>query len=86
MKWIVNFILEQEDKDAPMIIFVNAFGIGQAIEAADDLLDEEYPDRRIMIHSISVAADQDMPNGFIKEDPVGLEDEDIEMLAWWRKQ
>lgn len=85
MKWIVNFILEQEDKDAPMITFVNAFGIDQAIEAAGDLLDEEYPDRRTMIRSISVADDQDMPNGFIKEDPVCLEDDDVKMLAWWRK-
>jgi hypothetical protein len=86
MKWIVNYILEDNEKDVPMMLFVSAEGIGPAMDLADDIFDKEYPDRHIIVHSVRLAADQDMPHGHIAEDPVGLEDEDIKRLAWWRKQ
>ena len=85
MKWIVNFILEENEKDIPMMLFVSAEGIGPAFDRADDIFDREYPDRHLIIHSVSLATDQDMPHGHIDKDPVGLEDEDIKTLAWWRR-
>ena len=86
MMWIVNYILEQDEKDVPMILFINETGIGAALEEADSVLEAEYPDKHAIIHSIALAADQTMPHGFIAEDPVGLEPEDINELAWWRKE
>ena len=84
MKWRVNYILEDNEKDVPMILFVSAEGIGPALDLADDIFDKEYPEQRLIVHGVSLAADQDMPHGHIDKDPVGLEDEDIKMLAWWR--
>lgn len=84
MKWIVNFILEDNEKDIPMMLFVSAEGIDPALNLADEIFDKEYPEQYAIVHSVSLAADQDMPHGHIAEDPVGLEDEDIKALAWWR--
>ena len=43
MKWIVNYILEDNEKDVPMMLFVSAEGIGPAMDLADDIFDKEYP-------------------------------------------
>ena len=86
MMWIVNYILEQDEKDVPMITFVNESNISNALEEADKMLCTEHDTLNLVIHSIALAADQTMPHGFIAEDPVGLEPEDIKELAWWRKE
>lgn len=84
MVWSVNFILEKTDKDISKFIFVREEGIYPAMEAASELLEKDFPEQRSLICGIRLATDQDIPHGYIVEDPVGLEDEDIKMLAWWR--
>lgn len=84
MKWIVNFILEDNEKDVPMMLFVSAEGIGPAMDRADDIFDKEYPEQRLIVHGVCFATNQDKPHGYIAEDPVGLTDDAVKMLAWWR--
>ena len=91
MKWIVNFIYldEEKDEDIPMITFIEGDVISEALDDAGDNIELWYGEGssvRFVIHSIALAADQDMPRGLVMADPVGLEPEDIKMLAWWRKE
>lgn len=86
MVWCVNFILEQKDKDIPKFMFVREDGIYPALEAASELIDKDFPEQRAIICGIHLASSQEHPHGYIINDVVGIEEEKMRLLAWWRKE